>query len=67
MNRKVPLLYHIGKFLLKPVFKFYYNPKIIGKENIPKEGPIIIAGNHKHLYDQCLPIISTKRPIHYIS
>ena len=67
MNRKVPLLYHIGKFLLKPVFKFYYNPKIIGKENIPKEGPIIIAGNHKHLYDQCLPIISTKRPIHYMA
>ena len=67
MNRKVPLLYHIGKFLLKPIFKFYYNPKIVGKENIPKEGPIIIAGNHKHLYDQCLPIISTKRPIHYMA
>lgn len=67
MNKKVPLLYHIGKFILKPVFKFYYNPKIIGKENIPKYGSIIIAGNHKHLYDQCIPIISTKRPIHYMA
>ncbi len=60
-----------GYRLLKPIlgwiFKFYYHPKIIGKENIPKEGPIIIAGNHKHLYDQCLAILATKRPIHYMA
>ena len=67
MNKKVPLLYHIGKFILKPIFKFYYNPKIIGKENIPKNGAILIVGNHKHLYDQCLAIIATKRPIHYMA
>ena len=67
MNKKVPFLYHFGKFILGPIFKFYYNPKIIGKENIPKEGSIIIAGNHKHLYDQCLTIIATKRGIHYMA
>ena len=37
------------------------------KEEIPKEGPILIVGNHKHLYDQCLAIISTKRMIHYMA
>ncbi len=67
MNSKIPFFYRAMKFLLTPIFKFYYRPTIIGKENIPKEGPILIVGNHKHLYDQCLTIISTKRGIHYMA
>ncbi len=67
MNRKVPALYKVGRFLLGPIFRFYYCPKIIGKENIPKEGPILIVGNHKHLYDQCITIVATKRGIHYMA
>ncbi len=64
---KIPLLYRIGRFILGPFFKWYYNPTIIGKENIPKNGAILIVGNHKHLYDQCLSIISTKRFIKYMA
>lgn len=67
MMNKIPFLYRISKFILGPIFKFYYNPKVIGKENIKCDGPIIIAGNHKHLYDQCLTIISTKRGINYMA
>ncbi len=67
MNSKIPFLYKLGKFLLGPVFKFYYNPKIIGKENIPLEGPILIAGNHKHVFDQFPTVISTKRGVHYMA
>ena len=61
----------IGYSLLTPImrvlFKLYYNPKIINKEVIPKEGPILIVGNHKHVYDQCLTIMATKRVIHYMA
>lgn len=65
---KLPELgYKIFKSILGLIFKVYYNPKIIGKENIPKEGPIIVAANHKHLMDQCGPILSTKRTIHYMA
>ncbi len=67
INKNVPFLYKLGKFVLGPIFKLYYNPTIIGKENILKDGSIVIAGNHKHLYDQCLTIIATKRPIHYMA
>lgn len=56
---------------LKPIlgllFRLYYRPVIIGKENIPKNGSILIVGNHKHLYDQCLAILATKRVIHYMA
>ena len=67
MNSKAPLLYKISRVILGPIFKWYYNPTIINKEYIPKDGSIVIAGNHKHLFDQCLTIIATKRPIHYMA
>ncbi len=53
--------------IMRPLFKFYYNPTIIGAENIPDEGAVIIAGNHKHVFDQCLTIMATKRVIHYMA
>lgn len=63
----MPFLYRIGRFILGPIFKLYYRPKVIGKENIPKTGAILIVGNHKHLYDQCLTIVSTKRFVRYMA
>ena len=59
--------YKFFKSLLGPLFRLWYNQKIIEKENLNVNGPIIIAGNHKHVYDQCLIIISTKRVIHYMA
>ena len=70
MERKSKLperSYKVFKPILGLIYRFYYNPKIIGKENIPKTGPIIVAGNHKHVMDQCGPILATKRPIHYMA
>ena len=67
MNKNIPFIYKFNRVFLGTIFKLYYNPKLIGKENIPKQGPILIVGNHKHLYDQCLAIIATKRGIHYMA
>ena len=68
MKSKLPeKSYRFFKPLLSLIFKFYYHPKVIGRENIPKEGSIIVAGNHVHVMDQCGVIISTKRVIHYMA
>ncbi|MEE1010786.1 MAG: lysophospholipid acyltransferase family protein [Acutalibacteraceae bacterium] len=53
--------------LMRPLFKLFYSPKIIGADKIPSDSPIVIAGNHKHIYDQCLTIMATKRVIHYMA
>lgn len=62
---------NFGYILLTPImrvlFRIYYNPIIINKEYIPKDGSIVIACNHKHLFDQCLTIMATKRPINYMA
>ena len=49
-NNKI--LYNIYKYILGLVFMAYYRPKIVNKKYIPKKGPVIIAGNHIHLFDQ---------------
>lgn len=59
--------YKFLRFTLGWFFKFWYRPKVYGKENIPKEGPILITANHKHVMDQCAIIVSTKRVIHYMA
>ncbi len=59
--------YKLLKPILSPIFKFYYRPKVYNKEVIPECGPILIVGNHKHIMDQCLAIIATKRVIHYMA
>lgn len=59
--------YKFSRAVLGVFFKLYYNPRVINKEIIPREGPIIICGNHKHVYDQCPVILSTKRVVHYMA
>ena len=59
--------YTFIKTILKLPFMLWYNPKIIGAENIPKEGALIICANHKHVMDQCPILISTKRMVHYLA
>ena len=59
--------YKIFKTILGPIYRFWYNPTIIGKENIPKEGRMIVVGNHIHIMDQCNVVIATKRVLHYMA
>lgn len=37
---------------IKPGFRLRFSPTIIGAENIPKDGAVVIAGNHKNISDQ---------------
>lgn len=41
--------------------KLVYRVKVIGKENIPKQGAIIFCGNHKSLLDAPLIEVTCKR------
>lgn len=66
-NIKEAKLYKIVRPILGFLFPIVYNPKIIGKENIPKSGRIIIAANHTDRFDSPLLMISTKRCIHFLA
>ena len=64
---KDPLFYKLVRPIIIVFFKCLFTPKIIGKDNIPKEGRIVLAGNHTNNFDCLLLIISTKRCIHFLA
>lgn len=63
---KEPLLYKV----LIPINKIFihsFRPTYINKQNIPKNGPIILAGNHTSKLDPLLLMSSTNRCIHFLA
>lgn len=59
--------YNITKKILKPIFYKKCNPTIINAQVVPKEGPIILCGNHMHVLDQCGPLFEIPRVVHYMA
>ena len=66
-NKEINWPYKVFSPILRLYFKLKYKPTIINKEVIPKDGPILIVSNHKHIFDQCFTIMATKRVIHYMA
>ena len=60
-------LYKLTRPIITFLFKVLYRPKIVGVNNIPKKGRIILAGNHNHNLDGAFLISSTKRNIHFLA
>ena len=48
-------------FFLHLACIIYFNLKIVGKENVPKEGAYILCANHKSNWDPPLVVSSIKR------
>ena len=62
---KYPLIYRVFRPLYF-VFTGIFRPRIIGRENIPKKGRVVIAGNHMFVLDPILVAISTWRCVHFL-
>lgn len=59
--------YQTGRVIGSPLFKHYFNLKIINQDNIPEKGPILLCGNHLHVWDQFPVICSTSRTTHWLA
>lgn len=61
------MFYSIFKLICKLVFKLIFRTKVIGYENIPQEGSLIVAANHMSNWDP--PFLGTflGRPISYMA
>lgn len=62
-----PRFYRIVRPLIHGFVRFVFRPKILGKENIPETGRVVLAGNHTNNFDCILLIASTKRTIHFLA
>ncbi|WP_330949575.1 lysophospholipid acyltransferase family protein [Virgibacillus sp. MG-45] len=60
-------LYKFAKFIVLIIFYPLYRIKVIGKENIPKKGPVIICSNHISNLDPPVVGITSSRDIHFMA
>jgi 1-acyl-sn-glycerol-3-phosphate acyltransferase len=67
MKTKDPIFYKIIRSIGKVFFIVLYRPKIVGKNNIPKKGRVVLAGNHTNNMDCAILMCSTKRCIHFLA
>lgn len=67
VEAKDKLFYKIVKPPVKLLFKLVFRPEIIGLENIPSDGRILLAGNHTKWLDPVLLVITTKRQVHFLA
>ena len=60
--------YKLMKFIFYiPMTKILYNIEIVGIENIPREGRVILAGNHTKWLDPVMLVLLTKRQLHFLA
>ena len=57
----------IARSVVYIYFKIVYRFKVIGKKNIPKNGPVIICGNHRTYLDPPLIILSSGRYVRFLA
>lgn len=60
-------LYHIAKMVVSAIFYPLFRIKVIGKENIPKKGPVIICSNHISNFDPPVIGITSTREISFMA
>ncbi len=68
LNRGVnPVVYWVLRSLMVPFFLVYFRLSRIGREHLPKEGPLLLASNHRSFLDPFVIGTMIRRPIYYMA
>jgi len=63
----VTIVYNIFYTLAKWLAKLLFNFRVVGAENIPDEGSLILASNHQSYFDPPLVGICCRRGVYYLA
>lgn len=66
-TRRVKIGYSILRKTVGPIIRMVWIDKVEGLENIPKNGPVIIASNHQSYFDFLCFIAASPRKVHYLA
>jgi 1-acyl-sn-glycerol-3-phosphate acyltransferase len=61
------VLYLVVRFLLRPLFHVMLRMHVTGRENVPVDGPFILASNHLSFIDSMVIPLSAPRRVHYLA
>lgn len=60
-------MYAFIRFLCRAVFKIIGDPEVSGRDNIPEQGPFVLAANHQSLLDPPALIACIPRQITFLA
>ena len=61
------LIYGFVRVTFQAFFLVYFRFKRIGREYVPKRGPVIIASNHRSFLDPFVIACMARRPMYYVA
>ena len=61
------MLYSIARAILIPIFFLFYNYRVTGRENVPREGAFIACANHVSAIDPIFVGISLPRKMYFMA
>jgi glycerol-3-phosphate dehydrogenase (NAD(P)+) len=62
-----PILYRVLRTLLVPFFRIYFRMERIGREHLPRTGPLLLASNHRSFLDPFVIGTMARRPVYYMA
>lgn len=65
--QRMGLTYAFGRAVITPLARVVYRPRIEGKTNVPRTGPVIFASNHLSFIDSIAIPVAAPRPVHFLA
>jgi len=62
-----PLFYRFIRLLFVPFFLVYFRMQRIGREHLPRSGPLLLASNHRSFLDPFVIGTLVRRPVYYMA
>ncbi len=62
-----PFLYWTLRAILLPFFLVYFRLQRVGREHLPRSGPLLLASNHRSFLDPFVIGTLVRRPIYYMA
>jgi glycerol-3-phosphate dehydrogenase (NAD(P)+) len=62
-----PVIYWTLRSILVPTFLVYLRMQRIGREHLPKQGPLLLASNHRSFLDPFVIGMLVRRPVYYMA
>jgi 1-acyl-sn-glycerol-3-phosphate acyltransferase len=62
-----PILYWSARAVLVPFFLIYLRMQRIGREHLPRSGPLLLAANHRSFLDPFVIGTLVRRPVYYMA
>jgi 1-acyl-sn-glycerol-3-phosphate acyltransferase len=61
------VLYGVLHRIIPPVLRAIWRPHVVGLEQVPRTGPLILASNHRSFIDSVLIPAVTPRPVNFLA